>query len=724
MKTRNLFVCFLVLLSTALIGRGAMAAAPARGSLAVLVTHQDGTPAAGVEVSLVGLPWKATTDAQGRAEFPALAPGSYLVQAAAPGGQKASAPVVVAEGPNELRLQLEAAVFHEEVVVSGANPGRLAETPQAVSVLSDEALRLATQPSLGETLRREAGVRSTFYSPGASRPLLRGLGGDRIRVLQNGVDLGDASDTSPDHGVALESQQLERVEILRGPSALLYGSEALGGVVSVQGGGVPTEAVGSPFAGSLTASFASNGDQRGVTTRLAGQQGTLVWQAGGGKRRSEDYRSGFGDVANSFTRADQANLGLATLQSWGILGVALDQYETRYGSPVEQDVQVDLWRRRLELAAQLFPASGPWRALRASLAHVDYHHTEFEGPLPGTVVRNWFTAGRLELTHAPWVGFSGILGVEWRQRDLSVVGEESYLPRTASTTGSLFLWEHRELGRWRWEVGLRGDRFRHEPRGEAPPRSFTLASFATSLTWDTGSPLRPYLAVSVAGKAPNPEELYSQGPHAATGLFEVGDPRLQRERSTTAELGLLYRLEGFRLQLNLFTSRVRNFIYQTLTGEQEHGFPVAQFTQAKTRFWGGELAAHWDLLHVAEKHLELTLQGDVVRGELVDGPPLPRMAPGRVLGQLAFFDSRWRLALGAEKVFRATRTSPEETPTPGYTLLDLAISRRLVGEKRVHLVALQASNLLDAKAANHTSFFKEKSPLPGRSFQVVYQLWF
>jgi iron complex outermembrane receptor protein len=228
----------------------------------------------------------------------------------------------------------------------------------------------------------------------------------------------------------------------------------------------------------------------------------------------------------------------------------------------------------------------------------------------------------------------------------------------------------------------------------------------------------------VAGKAPNPEELYSQGPHAATGLFEVGDPRLQRERSTTAELGLLYRLEGFRLQLNLFTSRVRNFIYQTLTGEQEDGFPVAQFTQAKTRFWGGELTAHSDLLHVAEKHLELTLQGDVVRGELVDGPPLPRMAPGRVLGQLAFFDSRWRLALGAEKVFRATRTSPEETPTPGYTLLDLAISRRLVGEKRVHLVALQASNLLDAKAENHTSFFKEKSPLPGRSFKAVYQLWF
>jgi len=724
MKTRYPFLYCLVILSTLLFGPAAFGAAPARGNLVVLVTHHDGSPAAGVEVSLVGLPWKAVTDAQGRATFPSLVPGSYLVQAAAPNGQRASAQVLVAVGSNELRLKLEAAVFHEEVVVLGANPGRLAEAPQAVSVLSGEALRLAAQPSLGETLRGEVGVRSTFYAPGASRPLLRGLGGDRIRVLQNGVDLGDASDTSPDHGVAVESHQLDRVEILRGPSALLYGSEALGGVVSLRGGGVPMEAVGSPFVGSFSTSFASNGDQRGAAVNLAGQLGTLVWQAGGSKRRSDDYHSGFGDVPNSFTRGDQANLGFATLQSWGLLGVALDQYETRYGSPVEEEVQVDLWRRRLELAAQLFPNAGPWRAFRASLAHVDYHHTEFEGSNPGTVVRNRFTSGRLELTHAPWAGFSGILGVEWRDRDLAVAGEESYLPRTASTTASLFLWEHREFGRWRWEVGLRGDRFRHEPRTDAPPRSFTLASFATALTWDTGSPLRPYLAVSVAGKAPNAEELYSNGPHAATGLFEVGDPSLQRERSTTAELGLLYRLEDLRLQLNLFASRVRNFIYQTLTGEEEDDYPVAQFTQAKTQFWGGELALHLDLLHAAEKHLELVVQGDVVRGELVDGPPLPRMAPGRVLGQLALFDHQWRLAFGAEKVFRATRTSPQETPTPGYTLLDLALSRRFVGEQRVHLVALQASNLLDAKAQNHTSFFKEKSPLPGRSFKAVYQVWF
>jgi iron complex outermembrane receptor protein len=720
---KKLFLAFLAFVSVAKTLSAAEAASSRTVTLVVHVRQADASPAQGVRVSLAGHPWVATTDQEGRARF-LVAPGNYLVQAESSLGLQASKWVEVGGQETAVDLTLEAATFHEEVVVSSARPSRLADSPQSVSLLTDEALRLAAAPSLGETLRSEPGTRSTFYSPGASRPLLRGLGGDRIRILQDGLDLGDASDTSPDHGVAVETQGLERVEILRGPSALLYGSEALGGVVSTKGQGVPLEAAGVPFAGTFTTTLVSNPWERVAWANLFGQAGSFLWQASGGKRQGEDYRSALGKVANSFTQGDNGNLGVSLLQPWGVVGVSLDQFETRYGSPVEEEVSVDLWRRRLQLAGQLYPSSSWLQNLRFALAHVDYHHTEFEENEPATRVENRLSTGRIELAHGSWLGFSGIFGGEWRQRDLAVYGEESYLPRTASQSFSAFFWEHRSLARWQWEIGGRWDAHTHDPAGPLPSRSFRFASLASSLTFTGSSPWRPYVAFSLAGKAPNPEELYSQGPHAGTGLFEVGDPSLKRERSRTGELGLLYQKEDLRLKANLFYSRVDNFIFQALTGEQEEDLPVAQFFQGDSTFWGGELLAHWDLWHKDENHVELTLGGDWVAARLRQGPHLPRIPPARLTAQLAYFQPGWRGEVGVERVFPATRLAPEETRTPGYTSLAASFSRRILAGKLVHLVALRGQNLTDVRAFNHTSFFKERTPLPGRSFTLLYQVWF
>lgn len=692
-------------------------------TLVARVTTNEGQPAAGVRVDLVGLPWSAVTDEQGQARF-VVRPGRYLLEATSSSGMRATASVLLSEGETAtVELRLEAATFHEEVVVSGAQPRQLRETWQAVSVLSDEALRLHAAPSLGETLRHQPGVRSTFYGPGASRPLIRGFGGDRIRLLQNGLDVGDASDTSPDHGVALESYSLERVEVLRGPAALLYGSSALGGVINAQNGTVPQETLGVPLAGSLLASASSNDGLRAAYANVAGQQGPWVWQASGGTRRSDDYRTPLGRVANSFTQADDATLGFSALGGSGLLGVGLDQHETRYGSVVEEEVRVDLWRRRLELAAQFWPQNPTFRQLRFSLAQVDYHHTEFEGDTPGTQVRNRLFTGRLE-AHHQLAGFSGILGLEWRRRDLAVAGEESYLPRTLSQVASLFLWEHRELGPFHWELAARWDTHQHRPAGSAPERRFAFASAAASLATKSNSPWQVSLALSYSGKAPNAEELYSFGPHAATGLFEVGKPAARLERIASGEVGLAYRHSLVQLQANLFLARVQRFTYQRLTGEERDELPVALFTQADSTFRGGELVAHLDLWHGDENHLELTLGADWVEGKRRSGEALPRIPPLRVLGELAFTQPGWRASLVVERVLPATRLAVGETRTPGYTQLEASFFRRLLGQKRVHFLGLRGQNLTDVKAYNHVAFFKERSPLPGRRLTLVYQLWF
>lgn len=694
--------------------------------LQVTVLTSQGQPAAGVEVSLVGSRLRARTDSRGQARFEPLPPGSYLVQATAPTGEAASAAVVVHEGEeSHLTLALQRASFHEEVVVSAAHPERLVETAKPVSVLAGDQLLLAAQPSLGETLRTQPGVASTFYAPGASRPLLRGQGGDRVRILQSGLDVGDASDTSPDHGVALSPAGLERVEVVRGPAALLYGTETLGGVVNSVGGPLPSGPATTPLGGILTFALGSNAWQRSLAAYTQGQQGLWSWQAAGNLDRANDYRSGFGKVENSYTRNQTASLGLARFGTSGFAGLGFQRFATEYGSPVEEEVHVELFYQRWEFRGETATDLGPFNRIRFALADVAYHHQEFEGSEVGTRVDNDLQTGRIEAYHRALGPFSGVLGVEASARRLAVTGEETYLPWTDTDRFALFFWEHGDLGPVHAELAGRWDATNHRPRGAAPRRSFDLASVGGSLTLPMAEPVKVYLAFGYTGKTPNPEELYSRGPHAATGLYEVGDPDLRLERNRHWELGVRWVAGPTTGQLNLFRSQVDRFIFQSLTGEVEDDFPVAQFRQADARFWGAELSGHWDLSVREASHLELTFGGDWIRGELArNGGNLPRIPPGRLFAHLNWLVHDVTVRFEVYKVAAATRLAPEETRTPGYTLANLVLGWRLLGNRVVHNLWLKGSNLADAKALNHTSFFKEKTPLPGRNVTFLYQLLF
>lgn len=694
--------------------------------LTVKVQTADGKTAAGVRVTLVGHPKGLVTDASGKVTFDSLTPGRYVVMATAPNGAKASTVAELAPGAHvQPTLTLEAATFHEEVTVSAALPASLEENPLAVSVLADDALRVSAQPSLGETVRSQTGVRSSFYSPGASRPIVRGFAGDRIRILVNGQDLGDASDISPDHGVAMDTWDLERIEILRGPLALLYTSNALGGVIASQGPGVPHREPGVPVGGWVGMTVTSNPWQRVGMTSLEGQIGNLLWNAAATKSQGEDYRSGFGKVANTFNHSDQATVGFSFRHPWGFWGLALDQHERRYGSPVEENVHLDLWRRRIQLLAQADKLSGIVNQLEANLIYIDYHHSEFEGQEMGPLFKGWLASGRVTLTHKPIAGFTGKLGLEASQKTMRVQARKiPPLPETQTTRGAFFLWEQKQLGNLQWDLALRWDTVEHDPKTEAPKRTFNFPSLATSLTWKASETLKPFISLSLAGKAPALEELYFHGPHLATGLYEMGNPRLSRERDQSLEVGFLFFRDPLRVQLNAFTSRLPKHIYQHLTGETVKDLPVAQFVQEKAFFWGAELTTHWDLLRRGGKHLELILGADAVRATTKNGGRLPRIPPTRTLTELNLFSPRFQAGVQVERTWPATRVGSEETRTPGFTFVNITLGTQLIGENLIHRIQLKGSNLTDAKALNHTSFFKEKSPLPGRSYSLMYQVWF
>ncbi|KDA53825.1 hypothetical protein EG19_02310 [Thermoanaerobaculum aquaticum] len=729
MKRKPLISCLLACLLMFVVSESHAVANPTAretATLVVTVVTAQKQAVADAEVTIVGMPFRARTNSQGQARLEGLKPGRYLVQATTPTGETASQEQAVTPGGELfLVLQVQPATFHEEVLVSAAHPEKMTETARPVSVLTGDTLLLAAQPSLGETLREQPGVTASFYAPGASRPLLRGQGGDRVRILQSGLDVGDASDTSPDHGVALTPFGLDRVEVLRGPAALLYGTETLGGVVNTVGGPVPQSPADAPLLGQTWWSVGSNGWQRALAANLQGQRGAWSWQATGSSQRQNDYRSAWGKVKNSFADSDDASIGLARFTDGGFLGVGFDRHQSTYGSPVEENVHVALFRQRWEARGELPLSWGALTRVRFGVAQVDYHHQEYEGDEVGTRVQNQQTSARLELHHDAIFGFSGILGWEGQSRDLQVKGEESYLPHTQSQKAAVFLWEHGDAGRVHWELGARWDHVRHDPRGENPRRGFDFASLTTSATFKLSDNLKLYASLGYTGKAPNPEELYSHGPHAATGLFEVGDDRLQLERNRHGEVGVRWSIARHSLQLNLFRAEVANFTFQNLTGEVVEDLPVAVFRQADARFWGAELSGHWDLLTDPASHLELTYGGDMVRGELQGrGGNLPRIPPARLFARLEWHVDPWNLRLGLQRVLAATRISQWETLTPGYTLVDAAVGFRLAGQRTAHILWLQGANLTDAKALNHTSFFKEKSPLPGRNVSVRYQLVF
>lgn len=704
-----------------------VAATPPSGAvLVVTVVTAQGQPVAGAEVNIVGFPFRARTNNQGQVRFTGLKAGRYLLQAQTAAGETASQEATVtANSRVEVLLRLQAATFHEEVLVSAAHPERLAETARPVTALSGDELLLAAQPSLGETLHWQPGVASTFYSPGASRPLLRGQGGDRVRLLQSGLDVGDASDTSPDHGVAFTPFGAERIEVLRGPAALLYGTETLGGVVNAVGGPVPQSPAETPLGGETWWSLGSNAWQRAASAHLLGQLGPWTWQAAGSTQRNNDYRSAWGKVPNSFVDNDDVSLGTTRFSPAGFWGLGFSRHASNYGSPVEGSVHVELFSQRWEARGEMLLAGGFVSRLRFGVARNDYHHQEFEGQEVGTRVENQNTSARLELHHGSLFGGSGILGFEGQSRELQVKGEEAYLPRTESQKTALFLWEHGDVGNVHWEFGGRFDSVRHNPSGARRNRNFHFASATVSATWRLFENFKLYSAIGYTGKAPNPEELYSDGPHAATGLFEVGDPELQLERNRHLELGARWSAPRTTVQLNVFRASVSNFTFQTLTGQAEDDLPVALFRQKDARFWGAELLGHWDMRTQDDQHLELTYGADAVRGELTgEAKNLPRMPPARFFSRLTWRLPPLSLQLGVQRVLPATRPAPEETRTPGYTLVDVALGYRLLGARTAHAVWLQGTNLANTKARNHTSFFKEKSPLPGRNVAFRYQLIF
>lgn len=635
-----------------------------------------------------------------------------------------------------------------EIVITG-NPLGRDSTTVPVSNLGRADLLERGQSTLGETLDGLPGVSSTYFGPNASRPIIRGLDGDRIRVLHNNASSLDVSALSYDHAVPLDFLSTDRVEVLRGPAALLYGGSAVGGVVNVIDNRIPRAPV-SGVLGKAQLQAGTGNDERSVAglVEAGNERYALHWD--GFDRRTGDVRvpvplecnkpgspANARRICNSASTARGGAIGASTFWDHGHVGASVNTYQSDYGTVAEDEVTIGMKTTRYALEGQVRQLPGWFDSFKARLSHTDYQHTELERAQAGTVFGNQGQDLRVEARHRPLVGWQGMVGVQTESSRFSAVGDEAFAPFSRTRSQALFV--HEELptswgqvtagARWesvrvaslgnpelaRFDEGIGSKRF--------TPFSVAIGSvFKLSPTWSlTGH-------TALTQRAPKDYELFANGPHLATQAWEIGNQDLGLEKSKSLDAGVQWKSGPHSLQVTAFASHFAQFIGLMNTPDVKDDLPVQLYQGVKAQFRGLEASGRQRLWQGAST-LDLDWRADSVRAtHSSTGEPLPRIAPLRVDASLVHAKGPWRAKLGADWHAAQKRVPAGSVATGAYTLVIASLSYRQKLDATVLNWFARLDNLSDQLAYSASSILTStafgKSPLPGRSFKLGVQATF
>lgn len=647
------------------------------------------------------------------------------------------------------------------VSASGLQLG-ISELTQPVSVLQGNALVRQREATLGESLDGEPGITGSHFGAGASRPVIRGMDGPRVKLLSDGAEIQDASTVSPDHAVVSEPLLATQIEVLRGPSALVYGAGAVGGVVNVLDGKVPTAVPEKGIEGQAELRAGSAAREKAGAFSLTGGAGNIAVHVEGAARDADDYRVGRGwsggtRVPGSFNRTDTGSVGLSWVGSRGYLGLAFTRQTAKYGLPGhnhdfegchthgdhlhcgghghDEDKHghdhdhdheegavpvVDLRSERVDLRGELRNPFAGFEAIRLRAGTTDYVHDEVEGGEVATTFKNKANDVRVELQHAPLAGWRGLFGVQGSERKFSAQGEEAYVQPTRTRRWGLFVLEEYRVGDWRFEGALRHDRQTVEAQDSNVERSHNGTSASLGAVWRFTPGYALGASLTRASRAPTAEELFARGLHMATATYERGDADLRAETSRNIDLSLRKTSGATTFDLTVFHNQIRNYIYGRTLDEHE-GLQLLQYSQADATFTGWEGRVR----HALNRHMGVTVFGDSVRARLDGGGHLPRIPAARVGLRLDANWQSWEGEVEWLQVARQKRVAEFETATPGYGMLNLglAYNSRTSGGTPWQ-VYLKGRNLTDRLAYAHTSFIKSAAPLVGRSVSVGVRVAF
>ena len=664
------------------------------------------------------------TDDEGRYEF-VLPPGTYTVLAHMHELTDESQHVTIKPGAVATAdFKLRIATLRQEVTVTASGHEQTAlETFQTVTAIDTLELAQRAETSLGEVLDKQPGIAKRSFGPGSSRPVIRGFDGDRVLVMQDGVPTGSISSQSGDHGESVDSLSLERLEVVKGPATLLYGSTAIGGVVNaITGHHQVHEHPHTGMRGSVTAIGGSNNGHAGGSGGFEYGRGNWLLWGDGSAQRTGDYQTPIGTVENSGTRVSNSSIGAGRYGEKRFFTAGYGYDEGRYGVPFAGELggeneEIDLAFRRhhARVSGGLYNVGSFADVFRVTLGYSDWRHKEIAGGRVGTVFENRQVNWRGVFEQRRYGKLSGSFGFSGAHRDYRPSGEEAVAPPVDQNNAAVFGLEELALERVRIQAGGRVETNHYSPRG-LRARSFTGFSGSAGANvalWKGGAFVTNY---TLSYRAPALEELYNHGPHVGNLTFEIGNPNLKRERSNGIDLALRHHASRLRGEVNFFRYDIADFVFLAPTGEFEEGLRVADYLQAPSRFTGGE--ANLDVALYPDVWLNLGL--DYVNARLKDGPPLPRIPPLRGRVGLDVRRGAWSLrpelllANGQDRVFTS------ETRTAGYGVVNLTGSYTLARQHAVHVFAVTVFNAGDRLYRNHLSFIKEQAPEIGRGVRFTF----
>lgn len=634
-----------------------------------------------------------------------------------------------------------------DIIVTGA-PYGISQRASVIAtdVVDEQTLATAPAASLGDMLSGRPGIRSTDFAPGASRPVIRGLSGPRVQVLTNGIGLIDASSVSPDHAVATDPAEANRIEIIRGPATLVYGGSAIGGVVNVLDDRIPTEIPEGGVSGVVSTQASSVDDGRSAFGRVTVGSGNFAFNVDGVKRRTDDYdipapaisarraaaeglaREDTGTQPNSYTDLEAWGVGGSYIGDKGFAGVSYKNTDSEYGTVAEESVFIKLNQKRWDARGEYRFDSGPFSALRGSYGHADYTHTEFEAVgEPGTIFNSDGWEGRADLVQRERNGWNGAVGFQALSRNFEAIGEEAFVPSVKIDELGLYTVQRLDLGNHGFEGGLRYDRreLSGTPIGGASEVTREFDNWSASAAAFIRPTAGLFLGLSLAHneRAPSEVELFADGVHIATAAYETGDLTLNSEKVTTLEGTAHYDRGRFTGDLHVYHSWYNGFIDERPTGDQfyfeeeDEFFPIYRFVQTDAKFYGFELEGAYALWQDGDRKLSLEGSADYVHAQ-TDFGPAARIPPYSVTGRLAWTSTRFDVSAEVRHVGEQDRVANEfELPTDDYTLVNASVAVRPFAQQDVTLFA-EARNLTDEEAREHVSFLKDIAPLPGRNLRV------
>lgn len=614
------------------------------------------------------------------------------------------------------------------------------------TVLRGDELRNKLGNTLGDTLSQELGVSASSFGPGASRPIIRGMEGPRVKILQNGMSVLDASTFSNDHAVAGEGATARQIEILRGPAALLYGSGAIGGVVNIVNDRIPTTLVGKPT-GEAEVRYSSVDHGKQVSTSVDGSTGNIGLHLDGNFRDADDYRipgnvvlgdasSGSGTLPNSFTRAGSLGFGGSYIQNWGHIGASVGVNDDRYGIPTEERSYIKLKQTRFDIDGLIKEPFANFESLRLKIGNTDYEHAEHhEDGDTAVTFKNRALESRLELTHKPFAGWHGTFGLQTENSEFSALPADDHghghshatVPLTKTESIAAFLVEQKDFGPVRASAGARVESIKRKPDAASgnTNRDFTLGSYSVGGLWTFTPGYGLGLTGSIAQRAPSVEELYSDGAHEATATFDIGDANLRKETSRNIELSL-QKTEGlFRWKANVFHNSVKNYVYGEMGGlVDDHGDPdpTGEYTQRSwsqndARIRGAEVEVSYNRFG---EGIGLRAFADTSRGKLTDGlGNLPLQPVTRYGGEVSYRQGNWQSGVSVLHADKQRRlASFEDFATPSYTKVDASLSYTQRTNSMPITWFAMVKNLLDEDIRLSTSVLSEVAPQSGRNLIV------